>query len=107
VKQQTGEALAHGTTGLAISSGASSYFGWFIFINDNAPAIGVLLSGFFGFAGLIFYILTWRKSTLADQNKEDLEGINNKLDNHIIETREETKNTNKLLNIISNKLDKG
>jgi hypothetical protein len=98
VKQESVKHLADGATTLAVGSGASSYFGWFVFVNNNAAGIGVLLSFFFGVVGLIFYWLTWRKSTLADENKT-------KLDEHIEETKEEFKNVNSGLSEILNKLD--
>jgi len=104
VKQESVKALADGATISAVSTGASSYFGWFTFVNANAPGIGVLLSMVFGVVGLIFYYLTWKKSTLADSNRD-------RLDEHIIETRDEFKKLDdKLDNGISsilNKLDKG
>lgn len=69
------EIIAHSATTLAVGTGASSYFGWFIFINANAPGIGILLSFFFGTAGLIFYFLTWKKSILADENEKRLDKV--------------------------------
>jgi hypothetical protein len=78
--------LADGATISAVGSGASSYFGWFEFVNDNAAGIGVLLSFFFGSIGLIFYWLTWKKSTLADENKINLTSHAEKLDGHIVKS---------------------
>ena len=86
MRQESVKHLADGATTLAISSGASSYFGWFTFINNNAPGIGVLLSFFFGSIGLIFYFFTWKKSTLADENKVTLSEHAEKLDTHILKT---------------------
>lgn len=107
MKQHTSEVLGHGTTGLAVSSGASSYFGWFQFINDNAAGIGVLLSFVFGTIGAIFYFLTWRKSIQADQNKKDLEMLSTALDEHKEETKEEFKSVNdgisEILSIVQDK----
>ncbi len=100
MKQESVKHLADGATTLAVSTGASSYFGWFTFINTNAPGIGVLLSLVFGVVGLIFYYLTWKKSTLADSNKD-------RLDEHIIETREEFTKVGDGISLILNKLDKG
>ena len=88
----------------AVGTGASSYFGLFTFINENAPGIGVLLSLVFGVVGLIFYYLTWKKATLADNNKD-------RLDEHIMETRDQHKKLDtkidKGISSILNKLDKG
>ena len=104
MKQESVKALADGATISAVSTGASSYFGWFTFINTNAPGIGVLLSLIFGSIGLIFYYLTWKKSTLADSNRD-------RLDEHIIETKEgfdklDIKFDDGIKSIL-NKLDKG
>lgn len=106
MKQELTRAFADGATTLAVSAGASSYFGWFTFINDNAPAIGIMLSFFFGMAGLIFYWLTWKKATLADTNKIELLQQGEKLDQHIQETRDEFKKFDKGIILILNKLDK-
>ncbi len=104
MKQESVKALADGAIISAVSTGANSYFGWFTFINANAPGIGVLLSLVFGVVGLVFYYLTWKKSTLADTNKD-------RLDEHIIETRDEFKKLDtkidKGISSILNKLDKG
>jgi len=91
VKLESAKHLADGATTLAISTGASSYFGWFTFINSNAPGIGVLLSFFFGVTGLIFYFMTWQKSTLADENKKVIDKHGKKLDSHIEESTEQFK----------------
>jgi len=80
VKQESVKHLADGATTLAVSAGASSYFDWFTFINSNAPGIGVLLSLIFGLIGLIFYYLNWKKSTLADDNKNRLDDYTEKTD---------------------------
>ena len=83
--------IAHSATTLAVGTGASSYFGWFTFINANAPGIGILLSFFFGTAGLIFYFLTWKKSTLADNNEKRLDKVEAGI-NTIIETLSKSNN---------------
>ena len=107
MKQESVKALADGATISAVSTGASSYFGWFTFINTNAPGIGVLLSLVFGTAGLIFYWLTWKKSTLAEKNKEKIDTHSDRLDDHIVETRDEFKKVGDGISLILNKLDKG
>jgi len=104
VKQENVKSLADGATTLAVSSGASSYFGWFTFINDNAPGIGVLLSLIFGLIGIIFYWLTLKKSTLADENKRGLEANSEKLDVHIEQTNKQFDNVNSGITSILNKL---
>jgi len=91
MKQEVMQAVAHSATAAAVGTGAGNYLGWFAFINTNAPGIGVLLSCFFGVSGLIFYVLTWRKSTLADENKRELTKHGEKLDSHIEESTEQFK----------------
>lgn len=80
MKQDPTELLGHGLTVVSVGLGASNRPGWFDFINTNAPGIGVILSAFFGFAGLFFYYINWKKSKLSEENK-----IN--LDKHIQETK--------------------
>ena len=104
MKQETGKLLADGATISAVSTGASSYFGWFDFVNANAPGIGILLSFFFGVIGLIFYWLTWKKATLADENKKTIKDNGEKLDLHINETRNDFKSVNDGIESILNKL---
>ena len=91
MKQEALQVVAHSATAAAVGTGAGNYLGWFSFINSNAPGIGVLLSCFFGVAGLIFYIMTWQKSTLADENKKGLAKQESKLDDHITESTKQFK----------------
>lgn len=112
MKQESVKHLADGATTLAVSSGASSYFGWFTFINENAPGIGVLLSFLFGSIGLIFYWLTWKKSTLAEENKKQISQQsleifqnNEKLDKHITETTGEFKSLSSKVESMSTGID--
>ena len=104
MKQETGKLLADGATISAVSTGASSYFGWFDFINANAPGIGILLSFFFGVIGLIFYWLTWKKSTLAESNKKDLANHIVAFNEHKIETSDQFKSVNDGITEILGKL---
>ncbi len=104
MKQESVKSLADGAMTLAVSSGASSYFGWFTFINDNAPGIGVLLSFMFGSIGIIFYYLTLKKSTLADENKRGLIVVAEKLDTHIVETTSQNNELKSGINSILEKL---
>lgn len=87
MKQESLKHIADGAMISAVGSGTSSYFDWFAFINTNASGVGVILSFIFGVAGIIFYILTWKKQTLADENKRAIEANERKLDDHIEETR--------------------
>ena len=106
MKQESAKLLADGATLSAVSTGASSYFGWFTFVNANAPGIGVLLSLVFGLIGVVFYILNHRKTLLAEKNKEVIDKNNDRLDAHIEETREEFKIVNTGISTIIDKLNK-
>jgi hypothetical protein len=113
VKQESVKHLADGATTLAVGSGASSYFGWFVFINENAPGVGVILSFFFGVTGLIFYILNLKKLSLADENKIGLDGLANEVQSltvdfkeHKTESREAVKSINTGLDDILSRLPK-
>lgn len=105
MKQETVKHFADGATISAVGTGASSYFGWFSFINDNAPGIGVLLSLIFGVIGIVFYYMTWKKATLADDNKKELSEHSVKLDSHIKETRKEFKEINNGVKSILDRLE--
>lgn len=104
MKQESVKNLADGATTLAVSSGASSYFGWFNLVNDNAPGIGVLLSLLFGIIGIVFYWLTLKKSTLADENKIELTANSERLYEHILETSTQFDNVNLGIDSILKKL---
>jgi len=95
VKQESLKVLADGATTLAVGSGASSYFGWFVFINEYAPGVGVILSFVFGVVGIIFYWLNQKKLTLADENKRGLLVVAEKLDVHIEKLDTHIQDTNK------------
>ncbi len=84
MKQETAKHLADGLTTLAVSTGTGSgALKYFEFIEAHSGALGFLSATFFGFAGLIFYFLTWRKSTLADENKRQIKLIEAKMANNI------------------------
>ena len=97
---------ADGATTLAVGLGASSYLGAFDFINTNAPGIGIILSFVFGVIGLFFYWLTWKKSTLADENKKDLEDFKTDFDEHKTDTSKQFNSLNQGIDNILDKLDK-
>jgi len=73
--------------------------------DHHAAGIGAISTIVFGIIYVIFQYLQNKKLTLADQNKEDLEELNQKLDEHMEETREESKRTNTTLNLILEKLE--
>lgn len=72
MKQEITKGLADGAASLAVGGGIATKLGWFEFINANAPALGFIASCIFGAIATVFYIMTYSKSTQADQNKEDL-----------------------------------
>ena len=75
MKQESLKHLADGATISAVSTGAGNYLGWFGFINENAPGIGVLLSMFFGICGVVFYVISYRKATVADDNAKKIDQL--------------------------------
>jgi len=105
VKQESVKVLADGATALAVGSGASSYYGWFIFINEYAPGVGVILSFFFGSIGIIFYWLNQKKLTLADENKRGLLVVAEKLDTHIEKLDTHIEETTKQNNDLKSGID--
>lgn len=75
MKYQLLDASAIGAFGLSSVSGASSYFGWFNFVNTYAPGIGVLLSLFFGLVGAYFMFKSSKKEKKAEVNERKIEDI--------------------------------
>ena len=86
MKQETLKALADGATISAISTGVSVRIGWLDVINEYAPAIGAIATVFFGLIGLLFYYLTYKKGTQADENKRDISDLKDDFDVHKQET---------------------
>ncbi len=97
MKQEVTRALADGAAASAVSLGAATKFGWFVFINANAPALGFIASCIFGTIATVFYLLTYSKATQADQNKKDLQ-------THKKETEISFNRVNKGIDEILNKL---
>lgn len=106
MKQETLKHLADGATISAVSTGIANKLGWFHFINENAAGIGVLLTAFFGIVGLVFYYLTWKKSTLSDENKQKIEFLGEAFDDHKEETKKQFECVHDGLSCILAKLDK-
>ncbi len=102
MKQEIGRHLADGATTLAVSTGAIS--SWLGYVNHYAAGIGVLCTIFFGFVGLIFYYITWKKTTLADENKKDLVELSSAFEEHKTETREEFGKLNNGINSILSRM---
>lgn len=69
------EASAIGALTLASASGASSYFGWFNFVNSNAPGVGVFLSLIFGMIGVYFMFNASNKQEKAEVNEKKIESV--------------------------------
>lgn len=97
--------MADGATTLAVSTGISAKAGWLDFVNVYAPAIGAMASVFFGVAGLIFYVMTWKKSTQADKNTKDLKSLELNFEQHKTETKKEFSTVRDGIDEILNKLN--
>ena len=77
MKNETTKHLADGVSALVISTGiASSIMG---FLNHNAAGLGVLVSLLGVVVASIFYYLNFKKSTLADDNKKELERLRSQM----------------------------
>ena len=109
MKQNIAQALGDGASTLAVASGmgtaVNAHYGWFEFVNANAGGIGVLTSAFFGFVGLFFYYITYKKTTLARDNKISLEVHAIKLDDHIQETKTQFNSLSSGIDSIIKRLD--
>lgn len=73
------KALADGTAILAVSGGIGTNQGWFDFINANAPALGWMTSVFFGLIAIIFYYLTYRKTSGQEDNTRKIQELSDKI----------------------------
>ena len=71
MKQESAKIIADSAMISAIGVG-SSIFSWVDFANANAGVLGLILSAFFGTCGVIFYIMSYRKQTLAEENKNKM-----------------------------------
>ena len=107
MKQETLKTLADGSLILTVGTGAGSKaLNYFEYINTYAAGIGALIS----FAGLViatfFYIATWRKQNLANENKQELDLLSNAFEDHKKDTVIEFANVNKGIFEILSKLNK-
>jgi uncharacterized membrane protein len=85
VKQATLDHMATGGVTLATSSGVvTSYLGW---LGHYAAGIGVVCTIFFGLVYCVFHVLAYKKSTLADENKRQLELIKAQVVNNMSEVK--------------------
>jgi len=66
--------IADVAVALSLGTGVTTFAGnsWLSHLNDNAPAYGVILTLIFGLCGIAFYIISYRKATLADKNAIEL-----------------------------------
>ncbi len=92
------KALVDGTAVLAGGTGVMTVI--FKFFDHYAAGIGAMCTVIFGIIYVLFQYLAHNKLTLADTNKD-------RLDEHIIETRDEFKKVGDGISSILNKLDKG
>ena len=103
MKQEMAKHFADGAVTLAVGTGATT--SWLGYINHHAAGIGVLCTIFFGFVGVFFYYITWKKTTLADQNKTELDELSKALDEHKTETKSEfekvSNGINEILEIVT------
>lgn len=81
MKQESAKLIADVAVTLSLGTGVATGAGssWLSHLNENAPAYGVLLTLFFGLCGVIFYIMSYRKSILADANAEKIQDLQSRL----------------------------
>lgn len=79
MKQETVKHLADGAVVSAGGMGISSYMGWFSFINENAPGIGVIISLIALIVGIGFNVYNSSKLTQTDKNKAEIDTIKDTL----------------------------
>ena len=84
MRQENLADLGHGAITLSVGMGVSNQLGWFNFINENAAGLGFIATVFFGLVGLVFYHLTLKKSTLADQNKINFDSYKKESDGNFL-----------------------
>lgn len=61
----------------AVTGAGSSWLGY---LNNNAAGIGVVMTFFFGVCGVTFYVLSYRKASLADVNAVKVAALESKID---------------------------
>lgn len=75
------EATRDGLLLLAASTGAGSEaLEWLSFIDSYSAGIGVMLTLFFGLAGLAIHVFSVKESKLYLENKKEIEQINERFD---------------------------
>lgn len=79
----TAKALGDGAAALAVSTGASSYLGWFDFINQYASGIGVIISFLAFVSAVVFYIMTYNKPDNSSENAAKIMELQSELDDAI------------------------
>ena len=70
MQPESAKLLGDAAVMLSLGTGVTTVAGnsWLSYLNNNAPAYGVLLTLIFGLCGIAFYVLSYKKATLADKN---------------------------------------
>lgn len=98
MRQETIKHVADVSAGVAGATGIGTSF--VAFLDIHAAGLGVLLTFIFGCIYVFFHWLSYKKSTQADKNTEDIKKLDSKLDEHI-ETS--SKNHQEILDALSNR----
>lgn len=74
MQQESAKLLGDAAVMISVGTGVTTAAGndWLTHLNNNAPAYGVLMTLVFGLCGIAFYILSYKKQTLADTNAAEL-----------------------------------
>ena len=78
LNQETSKHIADVAMAVTTVTGAGS--SWLGYLNNNAAGIGVIMTFFFGVCGVAFYVMSYRKATLADANAIKVEALEGKID---------------------------
>ena len=77
MQKESAKLIGDAAVMLSVGTGVTTFAGnsWLTHLNNNAPAYGVLLTLIFGLCGIAFYVLSYKKATLADKNAIELASL--------------------------------
>lgn len=109
MNHETLKAIGDGAIVAAAGTGGAST--WLNYVKEYDTVIGLFLTLFFGFVGILFYYLNWRKSIQADDNKriigehrEQISTLSTAFDSHKEQTKKEFQVVNSGISEILDKI---
>lgn len=74
MKNETVKALGDGAVALSVgTAGATSLGSWMDFLNNNAPAIGLIMAFIFGVIGVILQWMSAQSDARSKRNEAEIE----------------------------------